>query len=118
VDDNDMNREILLAILEETGAVLDTAADGQEAVDKWTGTGGGWDLFLMDLHMPVMDGFEAARRIRASALPKHDTVPIIAVSADTGGEVVNRCLEAGMSGHIGKPVDVGGVMETLGRFLS
>jgi CheY-like chemotaxis protein/anti-sigma regulatory factor (Ser/Thr protein kinase) len=106
VDDNDMNREILLAILEDTGAVLDIAADGKEALQKWTGSGGGWDLFLMDLHMPNMDGFEAARCIRASALPKADTVPIIAVSADTGGEVVNRCLEAGMSGHIGKPMFV------------
>jgi CheY-like chemotaxis protein len=118
VDDNDMNREILLAILEETGAVLDCAADGREAVQKWTESGGGWDLFLMDLHMPVMDGFEAARCIRASDPPKADTVPIIAVSADTGGEVISRCLEAGMNGHIGKPVDFDVLMENIGRFLA
>jgi CheY-like chemotaxis protein len=105
VDDNDMNREILLAILEETGAELDSAADGEEALQKWQCSGGGYDLFFMDLHMPGMDGFEATRRIRASALPNADTVPIIAVSADTGGEVVSRCLEAGMSCHVGKPVD-------------
>jgi PAS domain S-box-containing protein len=105
VDDNDMNREILLAILEETGAELDSAACGEEALQKWQRSGGGYDLFFMDLHMPGMDGFEASRRIRASALPRADTVPIIAVSADTGGEVVSRCLGAGMNGHVGKPVD-------------
>jgi PAS domain S-box-containing protein len=117
VDDNDMNREILLAVLEETGAALDSAADGREAVEKWTLSGGGWDLFLMDLHMPVMDGFEAARRIRASALPRADRVPIIAVSADTGGEVLSRCLETGMNCHIGKPVDFEVLMENIRRFL-
>jgi CheY-like chemotaxis protein len=118
VDDNDMNREILLAILEETGAELDCAAGGEEALQKWQSSGGGYDLFFMDLHMPGMDGFEATRRIRASALPNADTVPIIAVSADTGGEVVNRCREAGMNCHVGKPVDFQTLTGAAARYLS
>jgi CheY-like chemotaxis protein len=117
VDDNDMNREILLAILEETGAKLDSAASGEEALQKWQRSGGGYDLFFMDLHMPGMDGFEAARRIRASALPNADTIPIIAVSADTGGEVVSRCLEAGMSCLVGKPVDFQTLTAAAVRYL-
>jgi CheY-like chemotaxis protein len=115
VDDIEMNREILLALLESTGATLDSAANGAEALDRFSEDV--CDLVLMDLHMPVMDGFEAARRIRASGLPGADTVRIIAVTADTGGDVVSRCLAAGMNGHTGKPITYASLIETLSRHL-
>jgi CheY-like chemotaxis protein len=102
VDDVEMNREIVFAILEDTGAVPESAQDGREAVEMVSKNK--YDIVLMDLHMPNMDGFEATRHIRASGLKGTDTLPIIAVTADTGGDVVSRCLEAGMNGHLGKPV--------------
>jgi CheY-like chemotaxis protein len=103
VDDVEINREIIFALLEDSGALLDGAEDGAAAVEKIHQTP--CDLVLMDLHMPGMDGFEAARRIRDSGLPGARTLPIIAVTADTGGDVVSRCIQAGMNGHIGKPID-------------
>ncbi|MDR1776214.1 MAG: response regulator [Desulfovibrio sp.] len=103
VDDVDMNREIVQALLNDSGALLDMAADGAEAVRKFSENH--YDVILMDLHMPVMDGFEAARRIRALGIPGADVVRIIALTADTGGDVLARCLEAGMNDHLGKPVE-------------
>ncbi|MDR1625589.1 MAG: response regulator [Spirochaetia bacterium] len=116
-DDIELNREIVLALLDGSGAAIDCAADGGDAVEKFTARSGGYDLLLMDLHMPGMDGFEAARRIRASGLPGARSVPIIAITADTGGEVVTKCLNAGMNAHIGKPVDLDELMKTIARHL-
>jgi PAS domain S-box-containing protein len=117
-DDIELNREIVLALLAGTGAAIDCAEDGKGAVEKFTGNPGAYDLLLMDLHMPGMDGFEATRRIRASGLEGARSVPIIAVTADTGGEVVTKCLEAGMNAHIGKPVDFGELTKTIARHLA
>jgi CheY-like chemotaxis protein len=103
VDDVEINRDIIFGFLEDTGAVLDGARDGIEAVEMFSKNS--YDVVLMDLHMPGMDGFEAARRIRNSEAPGKNLLPIIAVTADTGGDVVSRCLKAGMNGHVGKPVD-------------
>lgn len=111
-----MNREIILSLLERTGATLGSAGDGTEAVRKFSENA--YDLVLMDLHMPVMDGFEAAQRIRQSGLPGADAVRIIAVTADTGGDVVARCFAAGMNGHTGKPITCESLMMTLSRHLS
>jgi CheY-like chemotaxis protein len=72
----------------------------------------------MDLHMPGMDGFEAARRIRESGLPGTDSLPIIAVTADTGGDVVSRCRKAGMNEHVGKPVDPCILIGAIAKYLS
>jgi CheY-like chemotaxis protein len=76
-------------------------------------------MVLMDLHMPVVDGYEAVRRIRAQEKEWGPSpgVPIIAVTADTGGEIVAKCLEAGMNAHIGKPVDFVQLIETMGRLM-
>jgi PAS domain S-box-containing protein len=117
-DDIELNREIVLALLSGTGAIIDCAVDGRDALEKFTGNAGGYDLLLMDLHMPGMDGFEAARQIRACGLSGARSVPIIAVTADTGGEVVTRCLAAGMNAHIGKPVDFDELMQTITRYLN
>jgi PAS domain S-box-containing protein len=116
-DDVEINREIILALLEDKGMLIDCAANGCEALDTFTGNSGVYDIVLMDLHMPVMDGFEAARRIRRSGIPGSDTVPIVAVTADTGGDVIAQCRKAGMDGHIGKPINPDALLETIIRYL-
>jgi PAS domain S-box-containing protein len=116
-DDIELNREIVIAMLSDTGAAIDCAVDGGDTVKKFSSRGGSYDLILMDLHMPGVDGFEAARRIRSSGLPGCADVPIIAVTADTGGEVVTKCLAAGMNDHIGKPVDMDELLKTISKRL-
>jgi CheY-like chemotaxis protein len=111
VDDTEINREIVLALLEDTGASLDAAVNGEDAVNKFSQNP--CDVVLMDLHMPVMDGFKAARRIRSLSGP--DNVLIIAVTADTGSEVTARCREAGMDDHLGKPIDYEALLEKISR---
>jgi CheY-like chemotaxis protein len=91
--------------------------DGKDAVKKFSAKAEGYDLVLMDLHMPGMDGFEAARSIRASGLPKAAAIPIIAVTADTGGEIITKCMEAGMNDHIGKPVDLDELLKIISKHL-
>jgi PAS domain S-box-containing protein len=116
-DDVEVNREILFALLEDTGAEMDGVEDGEKAAAKFTERGGAYDMILMDLHMPAVDGYEASRRIRASGLPGAETVPIIAVTADTGGEVAAKCLEAGMNAHVGKPVEFTQLKEIMERLM-
>jgi CheY-like chemotaxis protein len=124
-DDIEINREILFAMLEDTGAELDGAEDGEKAAAKFAALKGAYDMILMDLHMPVVDGYEAARRIRAmekewgskNAAAPGGGVPIIAVTADTGGEVVAKCLEAGMNYHMGKPVEFTQLMEIMKKLM-
>jgi PAS domain S-box-containing protein len=116
VDDTEMNREIISALLEDTGAILTCAENGEEAVRVFSENG--CDLILMDLHMPGMDGFETTRRIRASGLPGADSLPIIAVTADTGSNVRARCVEAGMNDHMRKPVEVSILLAMMTRYLA
>jgi signal transduction histidine kinase len=99
VDDVTVNRHLVFLNLEKTGAILEGAADGKEALEKILQNN--YDLILMDLHMPGMDGYETVRRVRASGRPGADSVPIIALTADTGADVISRCLNAGMNGHLG-----------------
>jgi PAS domain S-box-containing protein len=101
VDDLDVNRELVRAILEATGHSVEEAASGAEAVEIAMGTA--FDLILMDLQMPGMDGFSAARAIRNLASANRQT-PIIALSANVLPEHVEACAAAGMNDHIGKPV--------------
>lgn len=104
VEDNLLNLEIAMELLDVSGARIDTAADGQEAVSRFSASGEGYyDLILMDVQMPVMDGCQATRTIRA--LPRGDAgeVLIIAMTANSFQEDIQACLECGMDGHIGKP---------------
>ncbi|MDR1900952.1 MAG: response regulator [Treponema sp.] len=117
-DDVEINREIIIAMLEDTGMLIDCAANGAEAVDMFTANPSFYDLLLMDLHMPIMDGFEAVRRIRCSGLSYAETVPIIAITADTGGDIIARCANAGMTSHLGKPVDFEMLFEVITRYIS
>ena len=118
VEDNEMNREIACEILEEYGFVIDTAEDGTIAVEKMEkAVPGQYDLILMDIQMPLMDGYEATRRIRAMADPAVAGIPIIAMTANAFEEDRQLALEAGMNEHIAKPIDIPKLMKTLGEIL-
>ncbi|MBO2517697.1 MAG: hypothetical protein CW338_10615 [Clostridiales bacterium] len=116
VEDNEMNREIATEILEETGMIIDPAEDGAAAVRKVAGKGAGYyDFILMDIQMPVMNGYEATAAIRA--LPGGDRIPIIALSANAFKEDVDKSVAAGMNDHVAKPIDIKELFTTLAKFL-
>jgi signal transduction histidine kinase/ActR/RegA family two-component response regulator len=118
-EDVDINREIIAALLESTGITIDFAFDGEEAVNKFAGSDT-YRLILMDVHMPNVDGLEATKRIRSieASRRKELGVPIIAMTANVFREDVERCLAAGMNGHLGKPVEMEKVISALSRYLS
>jgi signal transduction histidine kinase/ActR/RegA family two-component response regulator len=111
VEDIEMNRMIVAALLGGLGCVLDEAENGQIAVDMVHENP--YDLILMDVQMPVMDGLTATREIRAF----NPDIPIVAVTANTFQEDADRCIQAGMNDHIGKPIDRGKFMRVLRRYL-
>lgn len=114
VEDNAFNREIMAEILGGYGLLIDTAEDGSVAVEK--ADSASYDLILMDVQMPVMNGFEATRRIRALENDAAD-IPIIAMTADAFEEDRKMALEAGMNAHLSKPVDFHKLEKVLSEFL-
>ena len=113
-EDNEMNREIARTILEESGLVVEEAEDGTVAVEKVSMSGPGYyDFVLMDIQMPVMNGYEATKKIRELDNPDLAQIPIIAMTANAFGEDKERALKAGMNAHIAKPVDFKKLLETL-----
>lgn len=118
VEDNSMNREIATAILEEAGFKVDTAENGAIAVEKVTYYPEGfYDVILIDIQMPVMDGYTATRKIRSLENKAIAKIPIIAVSANAFDEDRQTSLEAGMNGHLAKPIVVDELLEVLGGIL-
>lgn len=118
VEDNSMNREIATAILEEAGFKVDTAENGAIAVEKVTYYPEGfYDVILMDIQMPVMDGYTATRKIRSLENKAIAKIPIITVSANAFDEDRQTSLEAGMNGHLAKPIVVDELLEVLGGIL-
>ena len=118
VEDNEMNREIACEILEEYGFVLDTAEDGVYAVEKMEKAAPGqYDLILMDIQMPMMDGYEATRKIRALSDPAAANIPIIAMTANAFEEDRQLAFEAGMNEHVSKPIDVPKLISVLSDIL-
>jgi CheY-like chemotaxis protein len=116
-EDVEINREIVLALLEPTGLAIDCAENGEEAVKAFRKAPARYDIIFMDLQMPKMDGFEATRRIRATEAARATEIPIIAMTANVFREDIERCLEAGMNGHVGKPLDMDEVMDKLCEYL-
>ena len=117
-EDNEMNQMIAEAILTESGFTLDIASDGAEAVEMMRNAPSGtYDVILMDIQMPRMDGYEAAKRIRALEDKEKASVPIIAVTANAFEEDRKQALEAGMNSHLSKPYDIPKMLETLGEIL-
>ncbi|MDR2665373.1 MAG: response regulator [Oscillospiraceae bacterium] len=116
-EDVDINREIVVTLLGPTSLTVECATNGAEAVRAFENSPERYDLILMDVQMPEMDGYEATRRIRALDLPRAATVPIVAMTANVFREDIIRCAEAGMNDHIGKPLDFEEVLEKLRRYL-
>ncbi|MDR3265361.1 MAG: response regulator [Synergistaceae bacterium] len=117
-EDVEINREIVQALIAHTGATIDFALDGAEAVEKFSADPNGCDLILMDVQMPGMDGYEATRRIRASGLPGAETIPIVAMTANVFREDIEHCQEVGMNDHLGKPIDADEVIAKLRGYLN
>jgi signal transduction histidine kinase/CheY-like chemotaxis protein/PAS domain-containing protein len=118
VEDMEINREIVMALLEPTKLEINCASNGAEAVWMFGEDPRRYNLIFMDIQMPEMDGYEATRRIRAMDIPQAKTIPIIAMTANVFKEDIQRCLDAGMDDHIGKPVDIDEIMEKLKSYLS
>ena len=114
VEDNELNREIAQTLLEDAGFTIDTANDGLKAVGKLEHAAPGrYDLILMDIQMPVMNGYEAAKRIRALADPVVSSIPIVAMTANAFEEDREKAFEAGMNGYLSKPVSVESLMDMI-----
>ena len=117
-EDNELNQMIAVAILENAGFTIDIASNGEEAVKKMKqAPAGTYDVILMDIQMPIMDGYEAARQIRAMEDRKKAEIPIVAVTANAFEEDRKIAIEAGMNGHLAKPYDVAAIMQTLAELL-
>ena len=112
-EDNPINQEVIRVLLEGVGLQVDLAADGERALAL--ATVAPYALILMDIQMPVMDGIETTQAIRR--LPRHTTTPILAITANSYNEERNRCLDAGMNDHVGKPVEPEVLFSTLLRWL-
>ncbi|MBR1986321.1 MAG: response regulator [Mogibacterium sp.] len=117
-EDNEMNQMIAVEILKSAGLTIDIASNGAEAVELMEQAPvGTYDVILMDIQMPVMDGYEAAKRIRAMEDQEKAQIPIIAVTANAFEEDRKIALEAGMNGHLAKPYDIDAIMQTLAELL-
>ena len=117
-DDVMINREIAAKILRKLGFTVETAENGQEALDKVTASEAGYyDAVLMDIQMPVMDGYEATRQIRCLADKAHSEIPVIAMTANAFSEDVQKSKDAGMNAHIAKPIDINQLVQTLTDIL-
>ena len=116
-EDNELNWEIASALLEQHGFILDWAENGQICVEKFKASEPGWyDLVLMDVRMPVMDGYQAARALRALDRPDRN-IPIIAMTADAFSEDIRCCLQSGMNAHVAKPLDMKVLLRLIQKYL-
>jgi CheY-like chemotaxis protein len=118
VEDIEINREIIISLLEGTGIDIECAENGKEAFDIISAAPEKYNVVFMDIQMPVMDGLEATTHIRALPAPECKNIPIIAMTANVFKEDIERCLVAGMNGHIGKPIDLEEVFKMLRKYLS
>jgi|GEM_PF-1454627 len=117
-EDIEINREIVLALLEPTCIHIDCAENGVQAITRFKAAPEKYSLIFMDIQMPEMDGFEATLSIRALNVPQAKTVPIIAMTANVFREDIDKCMESGMNGHVGKPLDFDEVIGQLRKHLN
>jgi PAS domain S-box-containing protein len=117
-EDVEINREIVLALLEPLNLKIDCAHNGVQAVHMIQENPQKYQLILMDVMMPEMDGYEATKQIRQLNIPQAQTIPIIAMTANVFKEDVQQCLDAGMNGHIGKPIDLAEIIRQLKLYLT
>lgn len=113
VEDVEINREIFITLLEDTGIRIEIAENGLEAVEKFGNDPEKYSIIVMDVQMPVMDGYEATRTIRSLSVPNAGTVPILAMTANVLSEDVDNCLKSGMNDHTIKPINVNDLMEKI-----
>jgi signal transduction histidine kinase/CheY-like chemotaxis protein len=116
-EDIEINREIVLTVLEPSNLEIICAENGKVAVEKYAANPGSFEMIFMDIHMPEMDGYEATRQIRALDIPEAKKIPIIAMTANVFKEDIEKCLAVGMNNHIGKPLDFMDVMKMLKMYL-
>jgi len=116
-EDVEINREVIQMLLENTLVKIDYAVNGEEAVMVFSASPDKYELILMDIQMPGVDGYEATRAIRKLDFPTARTIPIIAMTANVFKEDIENCLQAGMNDHIGKPIDPETLFEKLRRYL-
>ena len=117
-EDIEINREILISLLENSGIIIDCAENGEEALDKIAADPDKYDIVFMDIQMPKMDGLESTRRIRALPSSVGAGLPIVAMTANVFKDDIEACMEAGMDDHIGKPLDIERVLEKLRKYLA
>ncbi|MCL1816187.1 MAG: ATP-binding protein [Clostridiales bacterium] len=115
-EDIDINREILETLLADTKIHIDNAENGLVAVKKFTQDPEKYDMIIMDIHMPEMDGFEATRQIRSLKTSYANAIPIVAMTADVFQEDVNKCLASGMDDHLGKPINYDEVIRMISTY--
>jgi len=116
-EDIEINREILIAILENTGARIDCAENGEEALNMISEFPEKYDFVFMDMQMPKMDGLEATRRIREVPTANEKRLPIVAMTANVFTDDIEACLAAGMDGHLGKPLDLDKVLAMMREYI-
>ena len=118
-EDNEINMEIVRPILWEAGISTDGAFNGQEALSAFEASEDGYfQAILMDLQMPVMDGYTAARKIRESAHPQAADIPVVALTANAFAEDIAKALAAGMNDHVAKPIDYERLFGVLEKCLA
>jgi len=113
VDDVEINREIVITLLEPTRINIISAENGKDAIEKLHAENGNIDLVFMDVQMPIMDGYEATIVIRSSGQEYSDRIPIVAMTANVFKEDIQRCLASGMNDHIGKPINIDEIIEKI-----
>jgi CheY-like chemotaxis protein len=116
-DDVEINREIVMALLEPTGVNITCAENGTQAVQMFCEEPEKYDMIFMDIQMPEMDGYEAAKAIRKSGIARAREIPIVAMTANVFKEDIEKCFEAGMDDHIGKPLNFDDVLKRLRIYL-
>lgn len=118
VDDNELNIEIAQTLLEMKGFVIETANDGKEAVEKYQENEAYYyDMILMDIRMPVMNGLEATREIRQLTKEDASVIPIVAMTANAFDEDMKKSIDSGMNGHLSKPIDVKALLDMMKRVI-